>query len=1012
MPTDGIDRFQRLRAHKGVVGSLDWSSDGALLASASVESGLIIFDPERPDKPVFSEEGYNLISLAWRPDSRVLAASQGEIVLVDTSSGQVNGTGIANNWQGEASWSPDGAGLAVVSDANATIYAVGPDLSVSNGGPSVGARKDTPLQWSPDARYLAGYHDGFTIWDASTLEPVAYLTPPGHLPGWIRWSPDGHCVAHAADQRVSIVEAGSWEPVVTLEGHEQWVPRVVWSSCGRLLASVGWDSTIRLWSTETWQPLALLPIGAADTNWYGIAFHPTEPILAALSDPASTIDLWRIDVDRLITTAHTNFPKYTTAKVVLVGDSGVGKTGLGYRVATGAFREHSSTHGQHFWVIDELATVRADDTECEVVLWDLAGQSDYRLIHVLFLDDADAAILVFDPTRGQRALDAVDFWLKALNVGRAIPCPVILVAARIDRGTGSLDQTELEAFAATRGISGGVVATSASEGEGVDDLVHRLRNQIPWESMSATVTTTTFKAVKDLILAMKDAGGSVQQIIMTAEELRERLASDLTPASIGDSELWAAVRNLEIHGYLRVLRAVSGERVMLLAPELLNNLAASLILEARRNPLGLGAIDEGQALAEGYNLPEVKELPAPYGQVLTEAAIVLLLEHNVCFRETLSGRNLLIFPELINEKAPILAPSEGYVESVTYVAEGNVQNVYSSLVVLLGYTNVLLRVNQWQNRAEYEIDGVRVGLQQSRVRDDRLELTVYHHTTVDASKLRLFQGLVERFLQRRRVTVRLYPRIACVCGFTLPTEQIIAFIDEGSGVTFCPKSGDRIAVPTEAESVSLTETELAAVTDESEVAAHRTGLSVAIAQLRAYSEDRDPRVSCFISYAWGDGDHEQWVERSLKPDLEDVGFDVVFDRRSSLPGSDIARFVSQVTDCDFVLVVGTPDYLEGYENPDSDVGRIVAAEADLYNQRLMGTEQEKRTVIPLLRKGDRVSAFPPLLRGKAYADLTSDAAYFRAFFDLALQMCGIDLDDPAMADIRKGLVGPRARSRA
>jgi GTPase SAR1 family protein len=89
---------------------------------------------------------------------------------------------------------------------------------------------------------------------------------------------------------------------------------------------------------------------------------------------------------------------YTTAKVVLVGDSGVGKTGLGWRLAHGEFKELASTHGQQFWMLDSLGTTRADGTESEAVLWDLAGQPDYRLLHALFLDDAELALVLFDPT--------------------------------------------------------------------------------------------------------------------------------------------------------------------------------------------------------------------------------------------------------------------------------------------------------------------------------------------------------------------------------------------------------------------------------------------------------------------------------------------------------------------------------------------------------------------------------------------------------------------------------------
>ena len=64
---------------------------------------------------------------------------------------------------------------------------------------------------------------------------------------------------------------------------------------------------------------------------------------------------------------------YTTAKIVLVGDSGVGKTGLGWRLAHDEFKEQASTHGQQFWMLDSLATTRGDGTDCEAVLWDLGA---------------------------------------------------------------------------------------------------------------------------------------------------------------------------------------------------------------------------------------------------------------------------------------------------------------------------------------------------------------------------------------------------------------------------------------------------------------------------------------------------------------------------------------------------------------------------------------------------------------------------------------------------------------
>ncbi len=165
---------------------------------------------------------------------------------------------------------------------------------------------------------------------------------------------------------------------------------------------------------------------------------------------------------------------YTTAKLVLLGDLGVGKTGLGWRLAHNEFKEHSSTHGQQFWVVPELKKTREDGTECEAVLWDLAGQHIYRSIHSIFLDDVDASLVLFDPTNRQEPLMGAQFWLEQLKGKKQLP-PSVLVGARLDRGAPVLSQQELDQFCQKYGISGGYIGTSAKSGEGLDKLIKLLR---------------------------------------------------------------------------------------------------------------------------------------------------------------------------------------------------------------------------------------------------------------------------------------------------------------------------------------------------------------------------------------------------------------------------------------------------------------------------------------------------------------------------------------------------------
>ncbi len=60
---------------------------------------------------------------------------------------------------------------------------------------------------------------------------------------------------------------------------------------------------------------------------------------------------------------------------------------------------------------------------------------------------------------------------------------------------------------------------------------------------------------------------------------------------------------------------------------------------------------------------------------------------------------------------------------------------------------------------------------------------------------------------------------------------------------------------------------------------------------------RNDRPACFISYAWGVREHEQWVEKKLARDLHNAGVEVVLDRWDNASiGSDIARFLSLLED--------------------------------------------------------------------------------------------------------------------
>jgi WD40 repeat protein len=352
----------------------------------------------------------------------------------------------------------------------------------------------------------AGDHDTtVSLWAIPSGQRIRALDGHSQQTTSVAFHPGGEILASASfDRTIRLWDVATGGTVSILEGHTSEVLALSFSGDGRVLVSNSADGTVRLWETESGKLRAVLPSFVSSDLAKSVAFHPHLPILAAVESSSkprdnSVVHLWELDVDYLFALPAPPSVSYTTAKIVLVGESGVGRTGLGWRLAHGKFVEHASTHGQQFWLLEELGGTGADGTKREAILWDLAGQPDYRLTHALYLDDADLALVLFDPTRGDEPLRGVEYWLRQIGRDR----PIILVAARGDRGAPRLTTEEIEAFRAERGIAG-YVATSALRGDGLDELVGRMRAAIRWDERPTTVTTQTFKRIKNYVLELKE----------------------------------------------------------------------------------------------------------------------------------------------------------------------------------------------------------------------------------------------------------------------------------------------------------------------------------------------------------------------------------------------------------------------------------------------------------------------------------------------------------------------------
>jgi hypothetical protein len=302
------------------------------------------------------------------------------------------------------------------------------------------------------------------------------------------------------------------------------------------------------------------------------------------------------------------------------------------------------------------------------------------------------------------------------------------------------------------------------------------------------------------------------------------------------------------------------------------------------------------------------------------------------------------------------------------------------------------------------------GFRQEVERDGELDFVLCFGPNVGQPVRTLFQGLFESFLARRNLTVLRFEPVLCVSGHLLDRTVVRQRLKEGKTFAFCNDCGEKLALPKMAEPIQLTKDVQADVESQRHAAEQRTRFEQAVFQVQAYVAAQGiKRPETFISYAWGVPEHERWVEKRLVSDLQKAGIQIVFDRRDNELGDSLTRFISRIPYCASVVVVGTPLYFQKFENRLTSTGSVVAAEVGLISQRLIGTEEEKRTVKTLLLAGEKKTSLPPLMWDGIFADFRNEDAYFLTAFDLIRNLYQFPPSHSVMVELRESVGGREMR---
>ena len=573
--------------------------------------------------------------------------------------------------------------------------------------------------------------------------------------------------------------------IFTLEGHTDAIQNISISSNNNFLFSKSIDQSIRIWKIPEYKEVnKFLEFNALG----GLDAIQSSNILISLGNYNEYLRIWELDYSLLSKRLKkAKSVIYTSAKIVLVGESNIGKSCLAMRLAEDRYpkdHEHKSTHGMRFWQMkaEQLHPSAKPHSgfQREVILWDMGGQPEYQLIHQLFLNDTTVALILIDPTRGQTAINEARAWNKQIE--KHIGCSQaikILVGAKMDEPSDLVCRDAIQELCKEFKIVD-YIELSALNGYNIDILRATIAKAIDWSRLAKTSRPQLFQKIREEI-EIKQNEKEVQILYTEFREIIKRKFSK----QFSEKSLKAVVNQLSKQGLIAQTNLYNGNGVIILQVPIIEQYACSLILAARNHPRRIPVIEERQLGAPNIGLPgiEPSERLIRYQELIVlECIIEMMIQNGICFRHD----NLIIFPSLFPKPQGYDLDVIPHSISLYYDFTGSIDNIYASLVAGLMISDEFGDGRLWPARAEFTKPNEGLcGLRQYVRPGGLAHIDIYFSEGTNALRRNIFTLFVENNLKEFGIEIKEHQSITCSCGFTI-TEDIVHFnIEKGHNDVIC-----------------------------------------------------------------------------------------------------------------------------------------------------------------------------------------------------------------------------------